>query len=90
MATPLILRLDIAGAPIRWIPWQDAVCLYSRKLVAWTTGANMFTFHGGTERRSGQRSSITVHSIIAIRHSTFGYQRQRGIPPLSKDRKSVV
>ncbi|HJP36764.1 MAG TPA: HNH endonuclease, partial [Gammaproteobacteria bacterium] len=36
MRSPLILRLDVAGTPLRWIPWQDAVCLYSRELVAWT------------------------------------------------------
>ncbi|MDP6184356.1 MAG: HNH endonuclease, partial [Gammaproteobacteria bacterium] len=40
MRSPLILRLDVAGTPLRWIPWQDAVCLYSRELVAWTAGDN--------------------------------------------------
>ncbi len=83
MATPLILRLDIAGTPIRWIPWQDAVCLYTRELVAWTAGENAFTFHGGVARRSGQRSSITVHSIIAVKHSKRGRHPKRNVPPLS-------
>ena len=83
MAAPLILRLDIAGAPIRWIPWQDAVCLYSRDLVAWTAGDNAFTFFGGIARRSGERSSITVHSIIAVKHSKRGQHPKRHVPPLS-------
>lgn len=83
MSTPLILRLDIAGTPLRWIPWQDAVCLYSRGLVAWTAGANAFTFRGGIERRSGQRSSVTVHSIIAVKHSRLAHAVQRHVPPLN-------
>lgn len=83
MAIPLILRLDIAGAPVRWIPWQDAVCLYSRNLIAWTTGENVFRFCGGIARASNQRSSITVHSIIAIKHSKRGQHPQRHVPPLN-------
>lgn len=82
-STPLILRLDVAGAPIRWIPWQDAVCLYSRNLVAWTAGDNAFTFRGGFARGRAERSSITVHSIIAIKHSKRGQHPKRHVPPLS-------
>lgn len=81
--TPLILRLDIAGSPMRWIPWQDAVCLYSRDLVAWTAGENEFTFLGGTSRDTGSRSSVTVHSIIAIKRSSRARYAQRNTPPLN-------
>lgn len=83
MSTPLILRLDVAGTPIRWIPWQDAVCLYSRNLVAWTAGHNAFTFRGGYARGRYERSSITVNSIVAIKHSKRGQHPQRHVPPLS-------
>lgn len=83
MATPLILRLDVAGAPVRWLPWQDAVCLYTRGLVAWTAGENVFTFRGGIARASNRRSSVTVHSIIAIKHSRRGQHPPRHVPPLN-------
>ena len=83
MAIPLILRLDISGTPVRWIPWQEAVCLYTRELVGWTTGANAFTFHGGISRHSGERSSITVHSIVAVKHSQRGPGYLRSVPPLN-------
>ena len=80
---PLILRLDIAGRPQRWIPWQDAVILDSREMIAWTAGERTFTFYGGVNRVSGYRSQITVNSIIAVR----GYSRNAGdehlVPPLS-------
>ena len=80
---PLILRLDIAGRPQRWIPWQDAVILDSREMIAWTAGERTFTFYGGVNRVSGYRSQITVNSIIAVR----GHSRNAGdehlVPPLS-------
>lgn len=83
MRSPLILRLDVAGTPLRWIPWQDAVCLYSRGLVAWTAGDNEFTYFGGTSRDTGERSSVTVHSIIAIKRTSRGRHIQRNVPPLN-------
>ena len=80
---PLILRLDVAGRPQRWIPWQDAVVLDSREMIAWTAGERTFTFYGGFNRLSGCRSRATVNSIIAVR----GYSRNAGderlVPPLS-------
>lgn len=83
LRSPLILRLDIVGTPLRWIPWQDAVCLYSRGLVAWTAGENEFTYFGGTSRSSGNRSSVTIHSIIAIKRSNRGKHVPRNVPPLN-------
>lgn len=80
---PLILRLDIAGAPVTWIPWQDAVCLYSRDMVAWTAGASDFTINGGINRFTGLRSHIDINSIIAIRNSTQHKHVKRNIPPLT-------
>ena len=29
---PRILRLNVAGQPVEWVSWQDAVCLYARDL----------------------------------------------------------
>ncbi len=81
--SPLILRLDVTGAPVRWMPWQDAVCLYSRGLVAWTTGNHEFEFLGGVARSTGQRSRVVIHSIIAIKRSGRGALVQRSVPPLN-------
>lgn len=80
---PLILRLNIAGEPIRWIPWQAAVCLYSKDMVAWTAGESVFKFRGGISRATGQRSSISVNSIIAVKRSQAFKHAKRGIPPLN-------
>ncbi len=83
MAIPLILRLDISGLPMTWIPWEDAVSLYTRDMVAWTAGESMFSIHGGTNRLTGQRSHIDVNSIIAVRRQSKTRFRPRTIPPLN-------
>lgn len=83
MATPLILRLDIAGAPVTWIPWQDAVCLYSKDMVAWTAGDSTFTFHGGVSRLTGLRSEVSINSIIAVKRSALHKHVKRTVPPLN-------
>ena len=68
--TPLILRLDISGSPVRWIPWQLAVSLYSREMIAWTAGNSVFTFRGGISRLTGERSTVKIKSIIAVKRSS--------------------
>ena len=80
---PLILRLDIAGRPQRWIPWQDAVILDAREMIAWTAGERTFTFYGGINRLSGCRSHATVNSIIAVRGHFRDAGDERLVPPLS-------
>jgi 5-methylcytosine-specific restriction endonuclease McrA len=82
-ATPLILRLDVTGQPVRWLPWQDAVVLQSRAMVAWTAGETAFTFHGGINRVSGLRSSVTVSSIIATKGRLRAGTGEGLVPPLS-------
>ena len=80
---PLILRLNIAGQPVKWVPWQEAICLYSRDMIAWTAGDSVFSFRGGTNRISGQRSHIEINSIVAIKRSVVRKKIQRDFPPLT-------
>jgi hypothetical protein len=51
--------------------------------VAWTLGERAFTFYGGTSRRTGQRSSITANSIIAIKGKAMASRGFSQVPPLS-------
>ncbi len=82
MNLPLILRLDITGQPINWIPWQEAVCLYVSERVAWTAGEYKFSLHGGVSRLTGEVSIIEINSIIAVKG-----ENRRGLrhlaPPLN-------
>lgn len=60
-----ILRLNIAGQPIEWLNWQEAVTLYARDIVAWSLGDVVREVYGGVCRATGTQSCIQVPSIIA-------------------------
>ena len=60
-----ILRLNLAGQPIDWLSWEEAVCLYARDLVVWTLGDTVRQVRGGTCRLRGQRSVVELPSIVA-------------------------
>ena len=79
----LILTLDSHGVPHRWVSWQQACFYYAKNLVAWTLGERTFTFHGGVSRLTGERSSITAHSIIAIRGKALAAKGFHQVPPLN-------
>lgn len=79
----LILRLDVSGAPMHWISWQNAISLYIRERVAWVAGDQVFTFRGGRSRCTGLRSQLQVNSIIAIKRAARYRLRERTIPPLT-------
>lgn len=79
----LILRLDITGQPLRWIPWQEAVTLHAREMIAWNAGDTVFTFFGGVNRGTGRRSSVTVSSIIAVKGISRHGSDEKLVPPLS-------
>ena len=62
---PRILRLNVAGHPVDWASWQEAVCLYARDLVAWTLGDAVLSLRGGQSRMDGRQTVVHIPSIIA-------------------------
>lgn len=80
----LVLGLDMAGLPIDWLSWQDAVCLHVRGQVAWSAGSQTFRFHGGVNHHSGSRSIVEVSSIISIRNAR-AYLQNHVIPALTNE-----
>jgi len=60
-----ILRLNIAGQPVEWLHWKDAVGMHARDMVAWSLGGVARTVKGGFSRCTGIRSSIDLPAIIA-------------------------
>ena len=65
MMQPRILRHNLAGQPIEWLHWQEAVCLFSRKMVIWTLGDVVKKVRGGHSRANGSQSQVILPSIIA-------------------------
>jgi len=83
MDAPLILTLDSHGVPHRWVTWQQACFYYAKNLVAWTLGDLAFTARGGICQRTGEQSTISGHSIIAIKGKAMAAKGFNQIPPLS-------
>lgn len=71
-----ILRLNLAGLPIEWLDWQEAVCLYARGLVSWTLGGIVQKVRGGYSRATGLRSVVELPSIIACGGEKLARPRQ--------------
>ena len=63
----LILAVDMAGVPSRWLIIEDAITYYARRMVAWSLGDVVATYHGGISRLTGERSELSTRSIIAIK-----------------------
>lgn len=64
---PLILQLDAAGNPARWINFEQAAFYYAKDLVAWSMGIDGMRIYGGTQQRTGLRSFLDLNTIIAVR-----------------------
>lgn len=77
---PLILRVNVGGQPITWIPWQEAALLYVKGLVAWTSGDPAVRLHGGIRRATGLQSFLDLHPVIAARGAV---KVLRSTPPLT-------
>lgn len=82
---PLVLQLDVAGNPARWITYEDSAYYYSKDRVAWAMGEVDLTIFGGMNAASGQRSSLTMNTILAIKGEVSEKQQRvlYGTPPLT-------
>jgi 5-methylcytosine-specific restriction endonuclease McrA len=80
-----VLRTDVAGMPLEWIDYQNAVRLYHTEQVAYSCGTLLYRVRGGINAISGRRSIVDVNSIIATVGRTPGGadRRNRYIPPLN-------
>lgn len=64
---PLVLQLDIAGNPRNWITYEKSAYYYTKNLVAWVGAPVEFTLTGGMSRMTGERSTLTMNTIVAVR-----------------------
>ena len=62
----LVLAVDMAvSQPV--VDGRRSHFYYARRMVAWSLGDPVATYHGGICRRTGLRSELSTHSIIAIK-----------------------
>ena len=83
--TQEVLRTDVAGMPLEWIDYRDAVRLYHTEQVAYVCGSPIYRIRGGRNAKTGLRSVIVVSSIIATHGDTMAIERNRDryTPPLN-------
>jgi len=80
-----VLRVDVAGQPLEWIDYQEAVRLHHLERVAYSFGTLLYRLRGGVNARSGRRTVIEVNSILATRGDRRAISRAHRAyaPPLS-------
>ncbi len=80
-----VLRTDVAGMPLEWIDYREAVRLYHADQVAYDCGTLLYTVFGGYCSLSGERSTVEVNSIIATHGSSqsLAANRDKYVPPLN-------
>ena len=80
-----VLRTDVAGMPLEWIDYREAVRLYHSEQVAYACGTHLYTVFGGYCALTGNRSYIEVNSIIATEGTgrSLAHIRDRYVPPLN-------
>jgi 5-methylcytosine-specific restriction endonuclease McrA len=66
-----VLRTDVAGMPLEWIDYREAVRLYHTEQVAYACGTLLYTVFGGYSAFDGRRSP------------DHGYVHDRYTPPLN-------
>lgn len=83
--TQEVLRTDVAGMPLEWIDYRDAVRLYHTEQVAYVCGSLIYEIRGGRNALTGLRSIVKVSSIIATHGDTLTLERNRDryTPPLN-------
>jgi hypothetical protein len=71
--------------PIEWIGFEEAARLYSLEQVLYPMGSSLYVMRGGTNARSGFRSSIEVHSIICTLGQSHSHLKRHPTytPPLN-------
>ncbi len=79
-----VLRTDVAGMPLEWVDYRQAVRLYCLEQVAYACGEPILRVRGGLNACTGERSLVEVHSIIATHGDGHALAKMRSgyVPPL--------
>jgi 5-methylcytosine-specific restriction endonuclease McrA len=80
-----VLRTDVAGMPLEWIDYRDAVSLYHLGQVAYSCGSPLFRVFGGICAATNLQSCVEVSSIVATvgRSPDVHELLDRYVPPLN-------
>ena len=68
-----VLRTDVAGMPLEWVGYQDAVRLIALSQVSYSLGRTLYRIHGGINALSGLQSVVDVNAIIGKVSGVYVY-----------------
>lgn len=76
-----ILRLDIAANPVDWVSAHHGILLVASGRAVAGLGEHQANYFGGINVRSGERSRISVSSILLTRQRVNPHRQARGYTP---------
>ena len=77
-----VLRTDVAGMPIEWIGFEEAVRLHCLDQILYPMGSVLYHVHGGINARSGeQKYSRDSFHHLHRRQSIAHLKRLPGYAP---------
>jgi 5-methylcytosine-specific restriction endonuclease McrA len=80
---PLILQLNAGGEPVNWINYEKSAYFYSKDRVLWDMGRHDVTLRGGTNAATGERSVLSMATIIAVKCNHSPRKFRSGVPSLT-------
>ena len=80
---PQILKLNSGGVPLGWITYEDSVYHMAKGNILWSMGEYEVLLRGGTNAITGERSSMTIDTIIAISNNKNPFEFRRESPALT-------
>lgn len=84
IVSPMILKTDPGGRPIRWIDIRAAAAYLLREEVVWASDATAIVLRGGISARTGRRSCLDIPSILAVMGARAAWH-DASVPRLSND-----
>lgn len=82
----LVLALDSAGTPSKWLPVRDAALYLIQDKILCGMGEEELVLRGGTNRVTGLESRLEVPSIICVRGSDFMVRNFDRAPALTHEK----
>jgi len=82
-----VLRTDASGMPLEWIDYREAVRLHCLGQVAYAFGSALYRLRGGVNARTGLRTEVEIHSMLATTGHSYNPGTIRGdyVPPLNNE-----
>lgn len=80
---PLILALNSGGEPLNWITYENSAFYAAKNKILWSIGQYEVVLRGGTNAKTGQRSVLTLDTIIALDNGMSPTKYCRSEPALN-------